>query len=120
MSSRSSEYESREDPGLCEGARSDQARSADGCDRGAGAVERRRKGARARAIHAQPAAAAQRFSMNCAASGRASVESGSSAREGSFTGATEKQIGKFEQADRGTELSRRSRRHEPETQAKVI
>src|SRR5918995_3677329 len=58
----------------------------------------------ARAIHRNSRRAAQRFiQVNCAAIPEELIESELFGHEkGSFTGATEKQIGKFEQADRGT------------------
>jgi transcriptional regulator with GAF, ATPase, and Fis domain len=53
--------------------------------------------------------------VNCAAIPEELIESELFGHEkGSFTGATEKQIGKFEQADHGHDLPRRSRRHERE------
>jgi two-component system nitrogen regulation response regulator NtrX len=58
----------------------------------------------ARAIHRNSLRARERFvQVNCAAIPEELIESELFGHEkGSFTGATEKQIGKFEQADRGT------------------
>ncbi|WP_410966481.1 sigma 54-interacting transcriptional regulator, partial [Salmonella sp. SAL4449] len=58
----------------------------------------------ARTIHRNSARAGQRFvQVNCAAIPEELIESELFGHEkGSFTGATEKQLGKFEQADRGT------------------
>src|SRR5215813_154203 len=58
----------------------------------------------ARTIHRNSPRAGQRFvQVNCAAIPEELIESELFGHEkGSFTGATEKQIGKFEQADRGT------------------
>jgi len=76
----------------------------------------------ARTIHRNSPRAAQRFiQVNCAAIPEELIESELFGHEkGSFTGATEKQIGKFEQADRGTifldEIGDMSAR----TQAKVL
>ncbi|MBI2834205.1 MAG: sigma-54-dependent Fis family transcriptional regulator [Acidobacteria bacterium] len=76
----------------------------------------------ARAIHRNSLRAKERFvQVNCAAIPEDLIESELFGHEkGSFTGATEKQIGKFEQADRGTifldEVGDMSLR----TQAKVL
>ena len=76
----------------------------------------------ARTIHRNSSRAGQRFiQVNCAAIPEELIESELFGHEkGSFTGATEKQIGKFEQADRGTifldEIGDMSAR----TQAKVL
>jgi two-component system nitrogen regulation response regulator NtrX len=76
----------------------------------------------ARTIHRNSPRAGQRFiQVNCAAIPEELIESELFGHEkGSFTGATEKQIGKFEQADRGTifldEIGDMSAR----TQAKVL
>ena len=76
----------------------------------------------ARAIHRNSRRARERFvQVNCAAIPDDLIESELFGHEkGSFTGATEKQIGKFEQADRGTifldEVGDMSMR----TQAKVL
>ncbi len=58
----------------------------------------------ARAIHRNSLRARERFvQVNCAAIPEELIESELFGHEkGSFTGATEKQVGKFEQADRGT------------------
>src|SRR5688500_17323732 len=58
----------------------------------------------ARTVHRNSPRAGQRFvQVNCAAIPEELIESELFGHEkGSFTGATEKQIGKFEQADRGT------------------
>ena len=70
----------------------------------------------ARTIHRNSLRSRERFvQVNCAAIPEDLIESELFGHEkGSFTGATEKQVGKFEQADRGHDLSRRSRRHERE------
>ena len=67
----------------------------------------------ARAIHRNSPRARERFvQVNCAALPEDLIESELFGHEkGSFTGATEKQVGKFEQADRGTIFLRRGRRH---------
>ena len=76
----------------------------------------------ARAIHRNSPRARERFvQVNCAALPEDLIESELFGHEkGSFTGATEKQVGKFEQADRGTifldEVGDMSLR----TQAKVL
>jgi two-component system nitrogen regulation response regulator NtrX len=68
----------------------------------------------ARTIHRNSNRSRERFvQVNCAAIPEELIESELFGHEkGSFTGATEKQVGKFEQADRGTIFSGRSRRHE--------
>ena len=68
----------------------------------------------ARTIHRNSLRSRERFvQVNCAAIPEELIESELFGHEkGSFTGATEKQVGKFEQADRGHDLPRRSRRHE--------
>ena len=65
----------------------------------------------ARAIHRNSQRARERFvQVNCAAIPEELIESELFGHEkGSFTGATEKQIGKFEQADHGHDLPGRSR-----------
>ena len=70
----------------------------------------------ARSIHRNSLRSRERFvQVNCAAIPEELIESELFGHEkGSFTGATEKQIGKFEQADQRHHLPRRSRRHEPE------
>src|SRR5918992_1154372 len=76
----------------------------------------------ARAIHRNSKRAAQRFiQVNCAAIPEELIESELFGHEkGSFTGATEKQIGKFEQADRGTIFLDEVGDMSPKTQAKVL
>jgi two-component system nitrogen regulation response regulator NtrX len=76
----------------------------------------------ARAIHRNSARASQRFvQVNCAAIPEELIESELFGHEkGSFTGATEKQIGKFEQADRGTIFLDEVGDMSPKTQAKVL
>ena len=59
--------------------------------------------------------------VNCAAIPEELIESELFGHEkGSFTGATEKQIGKFEQADRGTIFLDEVGDMSPKTQAKVL
>jgi two-component system nitrogen regulation response regulator NtrX len=76
----------------------------------------------ARTIHRNSARAAQRFvQVNCAAIPEELIESELFGHEkGSFTGATEKQIGKFEQADRGTIFLDEIGDMSQKTQAKVL
>ena len=76
----------------------------------------------ARALHRNSARAGQRFiQVNCAAILEDLIESELFGHErGSFTGATEKQIGKFEQADRGTIFLDEVGDMSPKTQAKVL
>src|SRR5262245_51629699 len=76
----------------------------------------------ARTIHRNSARAAQRFvQVNCAAIPEELIESELFGHEkGSFTGATEKQIGKFEQADRGTIFLDEIGDMSHKTQAKVL
>ncbi|MBI4264910.1 MAG: sigma-54-dependent Fis family transcriptional regulator [Acidobacteria bacterium] len=76
----------------------------------------------ARAIHRNSARAGQRFvQVNCAAIPEELIESELFGHEkGSFTGATEKQIGKFEQADRGTIFLDEVGDMSAKTQAKVL
>jgi two-component system nitrogen regulation response regulator NtrX len=76
----------------------------------------------ARAIHRNSKRAAQRFiQVNCAAIPEELIESELFGHEkGSFTGATEKQIGKFEQADRGTIFLDEVGDMSQKTQAKVL
>jgi two-component system nitrogen regulation response regulator NtrX len=76
----------------------------------------------ARTIHRNSARASQRFvQVNCAAIPEELIESELFGHEkGSFTGATEKQIGKFEQADRGTIFLDEVGDMSPKTQAKVL
>src|SRR5215510_1232153 len=76
----------------------------------------------ARTIHRNSPRAGQRFvQVNCAAIPEELIESELFGQEkGSFTGATEKQIGKFEQADRGTIFLDEIGEMSPKTQAKVL
>src|SRR4029079_4696376 len=76
----------------------------------------------ARTIHRNSPRAGQRFiQVNCAAIPEELIESELFGHEkGSFTGATEKQIGKFEQADPGTILLDEIGDMSPKTQAKVL
>jgi two-component system nitrogen regulation response regulator NtrX len=76
----------------------------------------------ARTIHRNSPRANQRFiQVNCAAIPEELIESELFGHEkGSFTGATEKQIGKFEQADRGTIFLDEVGDMSPKTQAKVL
>jgi two-component system nitrogen regulation response regulator NtrX len=76
----------------------------------------------ARTVHRNSPRASQRFvQVNCAAIPEELIESELFGHEkGSFTGATEKQIGKFEQADRGTIFLDEVGDMSPKTQAKVL
>jgi two-component system nitrogen regulation response regulator NtrX len=76
----------------------------------------------ARAIHRNSLRAKERFvQVNCAAIPEELIESELFGHEkGSFTGATEKQIGKFEQADRGTIFLDEVGDMSARTQAKVL
>jgi two-component system nitrogen regulation response regulator NtrX len=76
----------------------------------------------ARTIHRNSPRAGQRFiQVNCAAIPEELIESELFGHEkGSFTGATEKQIGKFEQADRGTIFLDEVGDISAKTQAKVL
>jgi two-component system nitrogen regulation response regulator NtrX len=76
----------------------------------------------ARTIHRNSARSAHRFvQVNCAAIPEELIESELFGHEkGSFTGATEKQIGKFEQADRGTIFLDEVADMSQKTQAKVL
>ncbi|MEO5819971.1 MAG: sigma-54 dependent transcriptional regulator [Vicinamibacteraceae bacterium] len=76
----------------------------------------------ARAIHRNSLRARERFvQVNCAAIPEELIESELFGHEkGSFTGATEKQIGKFEQADRGTIFLDEVGDMSAKTQAKVL
>jgi len=76
----------------------------------------------ARTIHRNSPRNGQRFvQVNCAAIPEELIESELFGHEkGSFTGATEKQIGKFEQADRGTIFLDEVGDMSPKTQAKVL
>ncbi|HSL21565.1 MAG TPA: sigma-54 dependent transcriptional regulator [Vicinamibacterales bacterium] len=76
----------------------------------------------ARAIHRNSLRAKERFvQVNCAAIPEELIESELFGHEkGSFTGATEKQIGKFEQADKGTIFLDEVGDMSPKTQAKVL
>jgi two-component system, NtrC family, nitrogen regulation response regulator NtrX len=76
----------------------------------------------ARTIHRNSPRAGQRFiQVNCAAIPEELIESELFGHEkGSFTGATEKQIGKFEQADRGTIFLDEVADMSAKTQAKVL
>ena len=76
----------------------------------------------ARSIHRNSSREGQRFvQVNCAAIPEELIESELFGHEkGSFTGATEKQIGKFEQADRGTIFLDEIGDMSSKTQAKVL
>src|ERR671922_1532234 len=76
----------------------------------------------ARTIHRNSLRSRERFvQVNCAAIPEELIESELFGHEkGSFTGATEKQIGKFEQADRGTIFLDEVADMSPKTQAKVL
>ena len=76
----------------------------------------------ARAIHRNSLRSRDRFiQVNCAAIPEELIESELFGHEkGSFTGATEKQIGKFEQADRGTIFLDEVGDMSAKTQAKVL
>ena len=76
----------------------------------------------ARTIHRNSPRAGQRFvQVNCAAIPEELIESELFGHErGSFTGATEKQIGKFEQADQGTIFLDEVGDMSSKTQAKVL
>ena len=76
----------------------------------------------ARTIHRNSPRAGQRFiQVNCAAIPEELIESELFGHEkGSFTGATEKQVGKFEQADRGTIFLDEIGDMSAKTQAKVL
>ena len=76
----------------------------------------------ARSIHRNSLRNRDRFvQVNCAAIPEELIESELFGHEkGSFTGATEKQIGKFEQADRGTIFLDEVGDMSPKTQAKVL
>jgi two-component system nitrogen regulation response regulator NtrX len=76
----------------------------------------------ARTIHRNSPRNGQRFvQVNCAAIPEELIESELFGHEkGSFTGATEKQIGKFEQADRGSIFLDEVADMSPKTQAKVL
>ena len=76
----------------------------------------------ARTIHRNSPRASQRFiQVNCAAIPEELIESELFGHEkGSFTGATEKQTGKFEQADKGTIFLDEIGDMSPKTQAKVL
>jgi two-component system nitrogen regulation response regulator NtrX len=76
----------------------------------------------ARTLHRNSPRAGQRFiQVNCAAIPEELIESELFGHEkGSFTGATEKQIGKFEQADRGTIFLDEIGDMSQKTQAKVL
>jgi len=76
----------------------------------------------ARTIHRNSLRARERFvQVNCAAIPEELIESELFGHEkGSFTGATEKQVGKFEQADRGTIFLDEVGDMSPKTQAKVL
>jgi two-component system, NtrC family, nitrogen regulation response regulator NtrX len=76
----------------------------------------------ARAIHRNSQRSRERFvQVNCAAIPEELIESELFGHEkGSFTGATEKQIGKFEQADRGTVFLDEVGDMSQKTQAKVL
>ncbi|MDQ3171034.1 MAG: sigma-54 dependent transcriptional regulator [Acidobacteriota bacterium] len=76
----------------------------------------------ARAIHRNSNRSRERFiQVNCAAIPEELIESELFGHEkGSFTGATDKQIGKFEQADKGTIFLDEVGDMSPKTQAKVL
>jgi two-component system nitrogen regulation response regulator NtrX len=76
----------------------------------------------ARGIHRQSLRARERFvQVNCAAIPEELIESELFGHErGAFTGATEKQVGKFEMADRGTIFLDEVGDMSPKTQAKVL
>jgi two-component system nitrogen regulation response regulator NtrX len=76
----------------------------------------------ARTIHRNSLRSRERFvQVNCAAIPEELIESELFGHEkGSFTGATEKQMGKFEQADRGTIFLDEVGDMSPKTQAKVL
>src|SRR5256885_7876525 len=76
----------------------------------------------ARTIHRNSLRARERFvQVNCAAIPEELIESELFGHEkGSFTGATEKQVGKFEQADRGTIFLDEAGDMSAKTQAKVL
>src|SRR5213596_1754848 len=76
----------------------------------------------ARTIHRNSLRSRERFvQVNCAAIPEELIESELFGHEkGSFTGATEKQIGKFEQADRGTIFLDEIGDMSQKTQAKVL
>jgi two-component system, NtrC family, nitrogen regulation response regulator NtrX len=76
----------------------------------------------ARSIHRNSLRSRERFvQVNCAAIPEELIESELFGHEkGSFTGATEKQIGKFEQGDRGTIFLDEVADMSPKTQAKVL
>ncbi len=76
----------------------------------------------ARAVHRNSLRARERFvQVNCAAIPEELIESELFGHErGAFTGATEKQTGKFEQADRGTIFLDEVGDMSPKTQAKVL
>src|SRR3989440_429323 len=80
------------------------------------------KGLVARTIHRNSLRSRERFvQVNCAAIPEELIESELFGHEkGSFTGATEKQVGKFEQADRGTIFLDEVGDMSPKTQAKVL
>ena len=100
----------------------DRARGADQRDRADLGRERRRQGARRARIHRNSLRSRERFvQVNCAAIPEELIESELFGHEkGSFTGATEKQIGKFEQADRGTIFLDEVGDMSAKTQAKVL
>jgi two-component system nitrogen regulation response regulator NtrX len=76
----------------------------------------------ARSIHRNSLRSRERFvQVNCAAIPEELIESELFGHEkGSFTGAPEKQLGKFEQADRGTIFLDEVADMSPKTQAKVL
>src|SRR5215216_4911632 len=76
----------------------------------------------ARTVHRNSPRSGQRFvQVNCAAIPEELIESELFGHEkGSFTGATEKQVGKFEQADRGTIFLDEVGDMSQKTQAKVL
>ena len=94
----------------------DQCHGADSGESGVG------KELVARTIHRNSLRSRERFvQVNCAAIPEELIESELFGHEkGSFTGATEKQTGKFEQADRGTIFLDEVGDVSPKTQAKVL
>ena len=80
-----------------------------------------RSSSRARSIGTARAAGQRFVQVNCAAIPEELIESELFGHEkGSFTGATEKQVGKFEQADRGTIFLDEVGDMSQKTQAKVL
>ena len=120
---RSAPPDDRREPGAAPRLGRDQARGADQRDRAAARRERRRaRNSSRRSIHRNSLRSRDRFvQVNCAAIPEELIESELFGHEkGSFTGATEKQIGKFEQADSGTIFLDEVGDMSPKTQAKVL